>query len=54
MSGHGRCVQCGRIANKTGQHLYDRPDGSEAWLCGRPKPCAAEYNGPEAEPGELS
>lgn len=47
------CAQCGRKVDKERQgvgagwsgadHLFNRPDGSEVWLCGRPV-CLQKYN----------
>ena len=40
------CESCGRQVNPDrpgADHLFNRPDGSEVWLCGRPA-CLRKYN----------
>ena len=40
------CEVCRRQVNPDrpgADHLFNRPDGSEVWLCGRPK-CLTDYN----------
>lgn len=40
------CAQCGRKVNKDREgadHLFNRPDGAEVWICGRPS-CLRAYN----------
>jgi len=46
-----RCESCHRkidTRDPRADHLFNRPDETEVWLCGKPK-CYDKYNGTEPE-----
>lgn len=50
-----KCVVCGRKVNRErpgADHLFNRPNDEEVWLCGRPA-CLRTYNEEDGdEPNE--
>lgn len=52
----GRCVQCNRRLGSKAEFLFNRPNGSRVYLCGR-QSCLAAYNNdvaPNERPQEIT
>jgi hypothetical protein len=45
----GRCIQCGRRLGSKAEFLFNRPDGTRAFLCGRAS-CERLYNDAAPDP----